>query len=313
MDNIWIVGACSMAQEYIKVLKDLKENFTVIGRGEESARKIELEFNINVKTGGLAYFLKCKPEKTKTAIVAVNVEELYETTLLLLKYGVKRILLEKPGATTKEELVNLKELAEKNNAQIYIAYNRRFYKAAEVANEIIKKDGGVKSFNFEFTEWGHVIENIEMPNSVSEKWFLANSTHVVDLAFYLGGTPREIATFSNGSLSWHKSSSVFAGAGVSENGALFSYQANWGAPGRWSVEVLTCKHRLIFRPMEVLHIQKIGSVAIDKFDADYSLDENYKPGLFNQLAVFLADDTLKLCTIDEQISKIDYYLKIANY
>jgi hypothetical protein len=32
---------------------------------------------------------------------------------------------------------------------------------------------------------------------------------------------------------------VFAGAGVADNDALFSYHANWAAPGRWCVEILT--------------------------------------------------------------------------
>ena len=38
---------------------------------------------------------------------------------------------------------------------------------------------------------------------------------------------------------------LVAGAGVTENGALFSYHANWEAPGRWSVEIMTKKRRLM--------------------------------------------------------------------
>lgn len=49
--------------------------------------------------------------------------------------------------------------------------------------KIIAEDGGITSFNFEFTEWAHVIEKLDYPREVFENWFFVNSTHVVDLAF----------------------------------------------------------------------------------------------------------------------------------
>ena len=50
----------------------------------------------------------------------------------------------------------------------------------------------------------------------------------------------------------------FSGAGISISGALFSYQANWQSAGRWSVEILTKKNRLILCPLEELKVQKRG-------------------------------------------------------
>ena len=73
------------------------------------------------------------------------------------------------------------------------------------------------------------------------------------------------------------SASIFSGGGISDSDALFSYQANWESAGRWNVEVNTNKHRLIFRPMERLQVQNIGSTKIEWADnIDYSLDEKYK-------------------------------------
>ena len=46
----------------------------------------------------------------------------------------------------------------------------------------------------------------------------------------------------SGGEDWHERSYNFSGAGVSDSGALFAYHGNWGAPGRWSVEVLTSAH-----------------------------------------------------------------------
>ncbi|MDD2509021.1 MAG: Gfo/Idh/MocA family oxidoreductase [Aliarcobacter skirrowii] len=314
MNKIWLIGAGGMAQDYIKVLKDLEKKFVVIGRGEDTAKKCEETTGCKVQIGGLEEFITTKPEICSHAIVAVGVEKLYETTKLLLEYGVKNILVEKPGALETWQFEELNNLSKEKNAYVIIAYNRRFYASTLKAQEIIKQDGGVTSFNFEFTEWAHVIEPLVKAEGVKEKWFLGNSTHVVDLAFYLGGKPKEINSFTSGSLSWHPSASNFSGSGISEKNALFNYQANWESAGRWSLEILTKEHRLIFRPMEKLQIQKRGTIAqIFDENIDYSLDEKYKPGLYIQAKNFLESKLENMCTIEEQFKMIDIYNKIANY
>lgn len=314
MNRVWLIGAGGMAHDYIKVLNGLNREITVIGRGEQSAKSCQEATGCEVITGGLDAFLSTSPEIVSHAIVSVGVEKLYETTKKLLEYGISNILVEKPGAMEKREFETLDNLANEKNANLLIAYNRRFYAPVLKAQEIIALDGGVTSFNFEFTEWAHEIETLEKAEGVKEKWFLGNSTHVVDMAFYLGGKPKEISSFSNGSLDWHPSASNFAGAGVSETGALFNYHANWKSAGRWSVEILTKEHRLIFRPMEKLQIQKRGAIA-QEFDEsiDYSLDEEFKPGLYLQTKRFLENDFTNMCSIEEQNNIISIYDKMANY
>ena len=314
MKSIWLVGAGGMAQDYIKVLKDLDVDFLVIGRGEQSAKQCEGIAKCYVKRGGLDAFLSTNPTIPTHAIVAVGVEKLYETTKLLLEAGVKHILVEKPGAMYIEEFEKLNILSQEKNANVLIAYNRRFYASVFRAQELIKEDDGVLSFNFEFTEWAHEIEPLVKADGVKEKWFLSNSTHVVDLAFYLGGKPKDLCSFTLGSLTWHPTSSIFSGAGVSERGALFNYHANWESAGRWSVEILTKEHRLILRPMEKLQIQKRGTVSFE-FDEsiNYKYDEVFKPGLYLQTKRFIENNFENMCTIEEQLKMMPVYNKIANY
>lgn len=313
-NKIWLIGAGGMAQDYIKVLQGLEKKFVVIGRGEETAKKCEETTGCKVQIGGLEKYLLKKTEICSYAIIAVGVEKLYETTKQLLEYGIKNILVEKPGGLYTWQFEELNSLIKEKNANVIIAYNRRFYASVLKAQEIIKNDGGVTSFNFEFTEWAHVIEPLVKAEGVKEKWFLGNSTHVVDLAFYLGGKPKEINSFISGSLSWHPSASIFSGAGISDKNALFNYQANWESAGRWSVEILTKENRLIFRPMEKLQIQKRGTIP-QLFDesVDYSLDEKYKPGLYIQTEKFLENDLENMCSFEEQFKMIKIYNKIANY
>jgi len=302
-----------MAREYTQVLKGQNVSFLVIGRGEDSAKKFTEKTNVKVNLGGIDSFLKQEPELPVAAIVCVGVEQLAFVTTHLLNYGVKRILVEKPGGTGCSELSDLVKLTAKNEAKVYLAYNRRFYSATKKAIEIINKDNGVASFNFEFTEWSHKIGPLKKGKGVKEAWFLANSTHVADLAFFLGGFPQEIHCHTSGGLDWHPSASIFSGSGISKKNALFSYQANWQAPGRWTVEILTQYHRLIFCPMEKLQIQEVGSLAISFVDIDDRLDKEYKPGLYLQVKSFLEGNINPFCTIQEQMENMEYYNKMANY
>ncbi len=291
-----LVGAGSMALEYSKVLQALEVPFTVLGRGKQSAKRFFEETRIPVLIGDLENNLSNIKSYNK-AIVTVNVEQLLPLTLKLLKNGYKNILVEKPAGLNLEEIRLLVEESEKQQAEIYVAYNRRFYSSVIEARKIIEKDGGVSSFNFEFTEWSHVIEKLDKPKEVLQQWFLANSTHVIDLAFYLGGYPKQIECFTTGGTDWHPKASIYSGAGITETDALFSYQANWQAPGRWGVEILTKSHRLIFRPLEQLHIQKIGEVKIEKIEINDDQDHKYKPGLFKQTEEFLLGNKVDLLDI----------------
>jgi len=314
MKKVWLIGAGGMAQDYIKVLDDLKVTTTIIGRGEDSAKKFKQFTGREVELGGLQRFLSKDQDICSHAIVAVGVEKLFETTKQLLNHNIKNILIEKPGALFENEFEELVNLSEIKKANIYIAYNRRYFASVIKAKEIIEQDGGVVSFNFEFTEWAHVIAPLKKGNDVKEKWFLSNSTHVVDLAFNIGGIPKEFSSFTNGSLDWHPSASVFCGAGISENGALFNYTANWESAGRWGVEILTKNNKLILRPMEKLQIQKRGTI-LETFvtDIDYSLDDNFKPGLYLQTKNFLKNNFDNMCSIKEQNNNVEIYNKIANY
>ena len=297
--NIWIIGAGTIAQEYGKVLNRLGYDYIVIGRGEQSAQKYREIVGKDVVTGGLEAFLKTNPIVADKAILATNLDSLSSNTIQLVNYGVKDIFCEKPGFLYPSELDDVYNLSKAKGANVFYAYNRRFFASVLKAEDIINEDGGVKSFNFEFTEWGHVIENANKPKGDLENWMYANSSHVIDLAFFLGGTPIQMKSFTSGEISWHKPA-VFAGAGITDKGALFNYSANWAAPGRWSVEILTSNHRLYLRPMEQLQIQNLGSIAINPVVIDDHLDKEFKPGFYLETKAFIDGNYERLCSIEEQ-------------
>jgi predicted dehydrogenase len=307
--SMLVLGAGPMAAEYVKVLRALALTPIVVGRGARSAAKFTEDTGVAVTAGGLDAYVDRHPGALPArAIVATGEKWIGSEAMALMRHGVRRLLVEKPGGIDVDDIRAVDRSARQCGARVYVGYNRRFYASVEAARRIIQEDGGVTSFHFEFTEWGHVISALEKEEGVKEQWFLANSTHVIDLAFHLGGRPAQMAAFAGGSLPWHPAASVFAGAGLSESGALFSYHANWQAPGRWSLEVLTRKHRLVFRPMERLQVQLIGSVAIEFVEIDDALDKEFKPGLHRQVRAFLADDASLLPTISDQVAMLPWYL-----
>ena len=143
--------------------------------------------------------------------------------------------------------------------------------------------------------------------------FLGNSSHVADLAFFLAGKPKRMNSFLADPKEWHPSGITYAGAGITENGTPFSYQANWGSPGRWGIEILTGKHRLIFKPLEKLQIQEMKSIKIQEIEIQDNLDKEFKPGLYREVESFLREEPEKfgMCTIEEQINMMDVYHQIS--
>lgn len=301
-----------MAEEYAKVLNHQKKSFTIIGRGKKTALAFEKKIGKKVQTGGLKINLT-RNMPPDIAIVAVGVENLKTTTERLIKSGTKRILLEKPGSINLSEIRSLNILAKKKKAEVLIAYNRRFYCSVKKLRELTKKDGGIESINFEFTEWTHkVLRSIKNSNTL-KKWLIANSSHVIDLAFHLSGKPKNWKYWHSGSLNWHPDSAKFCGSGLTTKEIMFSYHANWNAPGRWGLEINTSRHRFILKPLEQLQAIALGSNQVKNIHLEDRLDKKFKPGLYLQLESFFKKDNSLFCSLSEQVENIKIYSKIAGY
>ena len=309
--SLWLVGAGPHAQEYAKVLSNLNVAFDVIGRGSQSAKTFETNTGKSVLTGGLARALQ-EHKAPEQAIVAVSFEQLAQTAIALIDAGTRRILLEKPGGITVAELGQVSKAA-KGRAQVWIAYSRRFYASTTAARKLIEEDGGPVSCTFEFTEWAHTIEPMPLPPEVKNSWVISNSSHVFDLAFHLCGFPKEWKSWRSGRMPWHEAAARFVGAGVTDKNVMFSYHADWEAPGRWSVEVLTRKRRFIFKPMEQLQVTLLASTAVSQVAIDDSLDKTFKPGLHKETQAFLNNEGNLFCEINEQLNHAKIYSEMAGY
>lgn len=277
-----------MGQAYAAAFRALERPFLAVGRGAASARAFEEATGHAPRLGGLAALLAEPPHPRPTAaVIAVPVDDLAATAETLLHANVKHLLIEKPAGVDAAECRAIADAAARHHASAFVAFNRRFYDSVTQARRIIDDDGGPTSIDFEFTEVSDVIAASAFTPRVKAHWVLANSAHVIDTAVHLAGEPVELAARTSGSLAWHPAAARFAGMGVTDRGALLSYHADWDAPGRWGIDVMTRRHRLILRPMEKLAVQKRGSFDIEPRPAADDADTRCKPGILRQTEAFL--------------------------
>ncbi|WP_366654181.1 hypothetical protein [Fodinicurvata sp. EGI_FJ10296] len=312
-EPVGIVGAGPMAVEYAKAATHLGIPYRVYGRGADSAATFQAATGVRPGTGPLAHQLSTSP--IRTAIVAVGIPDLPGVAAELIDNGCKRLLLEKPGALNRIELETLADRASRSrDVEIFVAYNRRFYPGVQRAKEIIGDDGGVTSITFNFTEAAWRVDKLQKNSRVKENWLFANSSHVIDLAFFLAGRPASLNAMSQGGLSWHPGGSQFVGHGQLEGGGVFSYHADWEAPGSWSIEAMTKNHRFIFRPLESLRIQSVGSFDIQ--DIDFGVNSNSmtpKTGLCEMIQRLLENRNDKdLVTLGDQIESFKLYESVLS-
>lgn len=312
-EDLLLVGVGRMGIEYARVFAAMNMPFTPVGRGEASAAVFRNTTGLTPHTGGLERYLSALRRPPEMAVAAVNVTELSRACVLLAEAGVRKILVEKPGMLTTAEAGAMLSAAAATGAEVYIAYNRRFMATVHEARRLLEAGGGVRSFHFEFTEWSDRVALFDADPAEKEHWLLANSSHVADLAFFLGGRPASLSAFHAGSLPWHHAAAAYSGAGISTGGAPFSYCANWDAPGRWSVELMTRDIRVILRPLEELSIQRRGSLTTEKVEVDDAYDRELKPGLRRMVEQFTGGGGGDLCTLTQQALMLPLYRQMANY
>lgn len=291
-----------MAVAHAQVLLDLGHEIVVAGRREESARRFTEETGVEALTGGVDAVLDRLDEVPPVAVVATPVPTLAATTTAVIQAGVTDVLAEKPAGLDRDEIAEVAEVAARHNARVTVAYNRRWYASTRKARELIRDDGSVTSFTFDFTELAWRVEEAATPE-VKANWLLANSTHVIDLALFLGGEPTDLVAGTAGGLDWHPAAR-FGGVGTTDGGALFSYHADWTGPGRWGVAVVTPQRRLVLRPLEELRQQVARSFDVESVALDDDLDRRFKPGLHRQMRAFLDGDD-DLIDIHTHLRRVD--------
>lgn len=307
--RVLLVGAGPMAVDYARVLTALGVRPVVMGRGAASAAAFQDKTGIIAGTGPLDGQVRALgADLPKTAIVAVNAHQLAEVSAHLMQAGVARLLVEKPAALDLDEVRAVQTAAAQAGAEVYVAYNRRFLASVMAGDAIIARDGGPLSVRFDFSEPARRIATLNKPQRELTTWFYGNSTHVLDLAFHFAGRPVRLQGAVAGGSVIDPLTGIFSGSGLMAGGCHLSWHANWVAPGRWGLEVLTREHRLIYQPLEKLRVQTQASFAETPVEIDDADDLAFKPGLLRQTRAFLTGDGAeRLLSLTEHAGNMQAY------
>ncbi|MGE3609153.1 MAG: Gfo/Idh/MocA family protein [Bacteriovoracaceae bacterium] len=308
MKKILLVGSGYMAQEYLKVIKGLGEDCTLVARDNQKATEIAEKFGYRGFGGGTSTLESLNLKDFDLIINASSLESLKETTLVCFKKGAQKILLEKPGAMS---LSQLEELSSKQTAQVRIAHNRRYYNSIRKLRRLIAEDGGPVGCFFDFTDREKDLLNVERPIEVKRRWGYANSSHVIDAAFFLIGYPKKINCITSGYWECHPSGTVFTGSG--ESVCPFSYFATWNGGGRWNIEVSTEKGRYKLSPLEELQFCKKNQFSWENLSLDDEDDKSFKPGLKKMVKEMLEDVPSDLPDLKQQIEFFKILKQVFNY
>ena len=312
--NIAIIGAGLIAREYVKVVLALGHSATVVGRGQKKIDEVKTQFpDVQTVAGGLENWLS-EGHVSTHAIIATPIVHLAAATKALLNSGCKSILVEKPLTYSVKEAEEIVELARSKFAEVFIAFNRRSYVSVREAARLIEQDGGVSSFHFDFTEATFRISPANYDRSTNKYWGIANSSHVIDTAFFLGGQPAWLETRQYGNATdWHPAGSIFTGLGETTERIPFTYHANWGCPGKWNIEIMTQERKLFFSPMEKLHQQQKGGFKLELVDLDYSLDVKFKAGFYKQTETWINQEESNITKLRDLKSELLLMGRLFNY
>lgn len=306
-----IVGVGAIAAEYARVFAHLGVEYSFFTRNPASA---------NIARNGIDptnvfELTRLDAAKFGAIVIAVSVEALATTLERVLSLGFKRVLIEKPGSLTLSALTAGVAEQRQHMADVRVAYNRRFYQSVRFAQEMVMYDGGLTSIHFDFSEVLGVDPGKTWPQQVLERWVLANSSHVIDLAFFLsGGLPASMNCSMHGNHEVHPGGDFFSGDGITLSGVPFTYRSDWRSMGRWGVFLYTRDRLISLSPLEDLRVKTTNFGLDRQIDFDKTKDTVYKPGFLSMAESFLdISKSRTLPTLAEQVRLAEVVSKMANY
>ncbi|MBI3317752.1 MAG: Gfo/Idh/MocA family oxidoreductase [Candidatus Omnitrophica bacterium] len=256
-----VVGYGAMGREHLKALRSLSvQEILVCSRSESSLAPLRENSGIRVISGGFQSLREGLSSRT-FGIVATPTASLIPAAERLVSLGVRTLLIEKPVALEAAALEEFSRHLQGTGVTAFCGYNRVGYPSFLEALARTKGDGGITSCRYTFTELLDRIDPGRFDPRELSRWGIANSLHVLSMAHRAIGLPERWSAHRSGqALDWHPAGSIFVGSGLSVEGIPFSYHADWGSAGRWSVELYTAKAAYRLCPLEKL-FQKTDSLS----------------------------------------------------
>ena len=222
-------------------------------------------------------------ERPDGVVSCASLDQVFATAQQILPFAVPT-LLEKPPGTSLAEFDELESLAARHRTPVMVGLNRRNY---TVLRKAVADAGGPEAITAVFVEWSedpaHCLRR-GLTESQVERMVFGNSLHGLDLLTQLAGPIAEPLVLGRNlgePFRW-----LMSLQGISQRGALATFQSTWDSPGGWRLVFCTPGRRYTFAPLETCQVSETGSKELRPIEPD-ECDRQFKPGFFGQSLAFL--------------------------
>jgi hypothetical protein len=285
-DSVYIAGAGPIGMEYADSLMRLGVHpVFLLRQGSRSISTVEnrgFAFDLIPASGDLSM----KPGASLIVALPILAQCAFVKRVLLRNRNL-RILIEKPISVASSEILSLINVCDVTNC-VYGAFNRRFFPSVIRLKHHLRQCPPTKLALDISERFDEVKLKKIHPEAVIKRWAIANSCHMIDLAFHLvGANPTDFVSERI------KRNYQAAQGELDASGRIgdikVQFVANWKMDARWSVRGET--HSSIFscQPIESTCIQLKTSGDIIKV-SDYE-PEFGKTGFLQMTKAFLENDS----------------------
>jgi len=223
-------------------------------------------------------------ERPDGVVCSVSFDQNYTAGLEVLEHGIP-MFLEKPPGTSLDKFRHLCRVADNKRVPVMVGLNRRHY---SVVRKALDDAGGMEKITAVMVEWSedphHLFVNRGFTAEQASLWVFGNTLHGLDLMTYLAGAiekPTVMGLNLGQPLRW-----MMALQGVSERGAMATFNSTWDSPARWRVSFCTPGRRYLFAPLETCQVSETGVKETRSIDPD-DVDVRFKAGFYAQARAFL--------------------------
>ena len=276
--KIGIIGAGNIAEEHLKVLKNINDFsvFGIVSRTQKKAKKLSKKFGIKKVFNSIDQMMKSG--HLDGVLILVSANSSFKVAKKVIPYQVP-FFLEKPPGLSFYETKKLYNLTKKYITKNMIGLNRRFYSVFDQGMKIIRKHGKLLGVLIEGHErfWKIRVKN----RKIFKRWIYANNIHVLDLFRLFAGNTKKIYSIKN---TLPNNNNQYSSTIKFKNGVVGTYLSHWFSPDGWSVTLYGNKVTVRFKPLEegywtdskfIKH--KLNLSQKDKF---------FKPGFYKQMICF---------------------------
>jgi predicted dehydrogenase len=290
--RVLIVGAGPIGREYSKICEDQKVDFALANRSVKD--NVKIDFIVDVLSMDKLFF-----SGFTHVIIAVQPELSFDVGIHVLENSEALILIEKPFVLSSSQFKTIKKI--EFDQRIFIALNRRWFESSlKLRDEIYLEE--LQEIEIEFSE--HIGRMRGTVNEI-ERWAIANSIHVIDMALHNFGVPK--VSFHHNLM--NKGKGYIYSSAILGNTHIIS-KSFWGGAGNWSIQIRTKNQRYILDPIETLRIQESESFIKLKIDLE---NDTYKSGFYKMNLAFLNNERSLFPGYDYYMELLEYIETIMNY